>query len=56
MKENHRPVNILSVLSKGKNPIVLSIQLFIQLSHYFEDIFNKQQFGFRKGYNSQKFS
>ena len=28
--------------------------MFIQMSNFFEDIFNKQQCGFRKGYNTQQ--
>ena len=47
-KENYRPVSILPVLSK-----VFERIMFIQMSGFFEDIFNKQQCGFRKGYSTQ---
>ena len=47
-KENYRPVNILPVLSK-----IFERIMFIQMSAFFEDIFNKQQCGFRKDYNTQ---
>ena len=46
-KENYKPV--LSVLSK-----ILERIMFIQISAFFEDIFNKQQCGFRKGHNTQQ--
>ena len=48
-KENYRPVSILVVLSK-----VFERIMFIQMSAFFEDIFNKQQCGFRKSYNTQQ--
>ena len=48
-KENYRPVSILPVLSKMFERI-----MFKQMSAFFEDIFNKQQCGFRKGYNTQQ--
>ena len=48
-KENYMPVSILPVLSKLFERI-----MFIQMSAFFEDIFNKQQCGFRKGYNTQQ--
>ena len=48
-KENYRPVSILPVLSKIFERIV-----FIQMSAFFEDIFNKQQCEFSKGYNIQQ--
>ena len=48
-KENHRPVSILPVLLKMFERI-----MFIQMSNFFEDIFNKQQCGFRQGYNTQQ--
>ena len=48
-KENYRPVSILPVLSKIFERIV-----FIQMSAFFEDIFNKQQCEFPKGYNIQQ--
>ena len=28
--------------------------MFVQMSAFSEDIFNKQQYGFRKGYNTQQ--
>ena len=40
-KENYRPVSILPVLSK-----IFERIMFIQMSAFFEDIFNKQQCGF----------
>ena len=48
-KENYRPVSILPFLSK-----VFERSIFIQRSTFFEDIFNKQQCRFRKGYNTQQ--
>ena len=45
-KGNYRPVSIL--------PVLLYKCLFIQMSTFFEDIFNKQQCEFRKGYNTQQ--
>ena len=48
-KENYRPVSILPVLSK-----IFERIMFIQMSAFFEDIFNKQQRGFRKGNNTQQ--
>ena len=49
-KENYRSASILPVLSK-----ILERMMFIEMSASFEDIFNKQQCGFRKGYNTQQF-
>ena len=48
-KENYRPVSILPVLSKIFERIT-----FMQMSASFEDIFNKEQCGFRKGHNTQQ--
>ena len=48
-KESYRPVSILPVLSK-----IFERIMFKQMSAFFEDIFNKQQCGFRKGYNTQQ--
>ena len=48
-KENYRPVSILPVLSK-----IFERIMFMQMSAFFEDIFSKQQCGFRKGYNTQQ--
>lgn len=45
IKENYRPVSILPVFSKTFD----KSQLY--MSDYFEDVFNKQQSGFCKGYN-----
>ena len=49
-KENYGPVSMPPVLSKVFERII-----FIQMSAFFEDIFNKQQCGFRKGYNTQQY-
>ena len=48
-KENYRPLSILPVLSK-----IFERVMFVQMSAFFEDIFNKQQCVFRKGYNIQQ--
>ena len=50
MKKNYKPISILPVLSKIFEKI-----LFIQMSDNFEDIFDKQQCGIRKGYNTQQY-
>ena len=47
-KENYRPVSILPVLYKIFERIVYTNVCF------FEDIFNKQQCGFRKAYSTQE--
>ena len=46
-KENYRPVNILPVLSKIFERIML-----VQMSDIFKYILNNQQCGFRRGYNT----
>ena len=48
-KENYRPVSILPVLSK-----IFERIMFIQMPTFFEDIFNKQQCRFRKGYDTHQ--
>ena len=48
-KENYRPLSILPVLSK-----IFERVMFVQMPAFFEDIFNKQQCVFRKGYNIQQ--
>ena len=48
-KENYRPVSILPVLSK-----IFERIMFKQMPAFFEDIFNKQQCGLCKGYNTQQ--
>ena len=50
MKKNYKPISILPVLSKIFEKI-----LFIQMSDHFEDIFDKQQCGIRRGYNTQQY-
>ena len=49
MKENYRPVSILSNISK-----IYETCLYNELSNYFEDIFSDYQFGFRKGISAQQ--
>ena len=44
LKDNYRPVSILSNISK-----IYETCLYNELSNYFEDIFSDYQFGFRKG-------
>ena len=48
-KHNYRPVSILPTLSK-----CLEKSMFSQISTYFDEIFSKYQYGFRKGYSSQQ--
>ena len=48
LKDNYRPVSILSNISKIYERI-----LFKQMSAYFEPILSKYQCGFRKGYSAQ---
>ena len=48
-KENYRPVGILPVLSK-----VIERSMFKQMQSFFDDIFSKYQYGFRKGFSTQK--
>ena len=49
LKENYRPVSILSNISK-----IYETCLYNELSNYFEDIFSDYQFGFRKGISAQQ--
>ena len=48
LKDNYRPVSILSNISK-----VYERTIYEQLQSHFENIFSKFQCGFRKGYNAQ---
>ena len=49
LKENYRPVSILPTLSK-----VFERSMFKQMSSFFDDIFSKYQYGFRKGFSTQQ--
>ena len=49
LKENYRPVSILSNISK-----IYETCLYNELSSYFEDIFPDYQFDFRKGISAQQ--
>ena len=49
LKENYRPVSILSILSK-----VFERSMFKQMSSFFDEIFSKYQYGLRKGFSTQK--
>ena len=49
LKDNHRPVSILPVLSK-----LYERSMFKQISELFENIFSKIQCGFRKGHSTQQ--
>ena len=49
LKENYRPVTILSNISK-----IHETCLYNELSSYFEDIFSDYQFDFRKGISTQQ--
>ena len=49
LKDNYRPVSILPVLSK-----LYEISMFKQISELFENIFSKNQYGFRKGHSIQQ--
>ena len=48
LKENYRPVSILSILSK-----VFEKNMFQQMWWFFDDFFFKYQYGFRKWFNTQ---
>ena len=48
-KENYRPVSILPVSSN-----IFGRIMFVKMHAFCEDIFNKPQCGFRKGYNTQQ--
>ena len=49
MKDNYRPVRTVPILSKlyGRN-------MFKQISEFFENIFSKNQCGFRKDHSTQQ--
>ena len=49
LKENYRPVSILPILSK-----VFERSMFKQMSSFFDDIFSKHHYGFRKGFSTQQ--
>ena len=49
LKENYRPVSILSILSK-----VFEKNMFQQMWWFFDDFFFKYQYGFRKRFNTQQ--
>ena len=49
-KDSYRPVSILPTLSKCFEKC-----MFSQMSAYFDEIFSKYQYGFRKGYNTQQY-
>ena len=49
LKDNYRPVSILPVLSK-----LYERSMFKQISEFFENIFSKIQYGFRKGHSTQQ--
>ena len=49
LEENYRPVSILPILSK-----VFERSMFKQMSSFFDDLFSKYQYGFRKGFSTQQ--
>ena len=49
LKDNYRPVGILPVLSK-----LCERSMLKQISVFFENIFSKNQCGFRKGHSTQQ--
>ena len=49
LKVNYRPVYILPILSN-----VFERSMFKQMSSFFDDIFSKYQYGFRKGFSTQQ--
>ena len=49
LKGNYRPVSILPIFSK-----VFERSMFQQMSSFFDDIFSKHQYGFRKGFGTQQ--
>ena len=49
LKVNYRPVGILPILSK-----VFARSMFKLMSSFFDDIFSKYQYGFRKGFSTQQ--
>ena len=50
LKENCRPVSILSIFSK-----VFERSMFAKISSFFDNFLSKQQCHFRKGYSSQQY-
>ena len=50
LKEKYRPVSILPILSK-----VFERSMFKRMSSFFDNIFSKYQYGFRKGFSTQQF-
>ena len=48
-KENYRPISILPNVPK-----IYERCLYGQIATYFQHIFSRYQFGFRKGYNAQQ--
>ena len=49
LKDNYRPVSVLPFLSK-----LYERSMFKQISEFFENIFSKNQCGFRKGHSTQQ--
>ena len=49
LKENYRPASILPTLSK-----VFERSMFKQMSSFFDEIFSKYQYGFRKVFSTQQ--
>ena len=49
LKDSYRPVSILPVLSK-----LYERSMFNQISEFLENIFSKNQCGFRKGHSTQQ--
>ena len=49
-KGNYRPVSNLPTLSK-----CFEKYMFSQMSAYFDEIFSKYEYGFRKGYSTQQY-
>ena len=52
-KDNYRPASILPTLSKCLQNFMFS-QNFMLMSAYFDEIFSKCQYGFRKRYSTQQ--
>ena len=49
LKESYRPVSILPILPK-----VFERSMYKQMSSFFDGIFSKYQYGFRKGFSTQQ--
>ena len=49
LKENYRPLSILPILSK-----VFKRSMFKQMSSFFDEIFSKYHYGFRKGFSTRQ--